>query len=291
MRLNNIHPTIKFKFEWETNGVLPFLDIKLIRAFGHIKITIYRKPTASQGYIHFFSAHDEQVKRATVSGFFLRAYRLCHPDLLTDEINHITLTFIELQYPLWMIELAHIRARKTYYNSARTKTYESTKFLVMPYTSGLEKLKGWLKSYNVQLAFKYNNTIGKSLIRNKTKREEQVGVYTVPCLDCPEGRVYIGETGRAMNKRVHEHKLDVRRREGKSSFFTHITLCNHRINFDEAKLVYKSENYIERRIVESTLIASVDNFNLSEGNYKLGPFLQTFILKHIRKKLVDLELR
>ena len=286
VRLNNIHPTIKFKFELETHGTLPFLDVKIIRAHGDIKITIYRKQTASEAYIHFFSVHDEQVKLSTISGLFLRAYRICHADLLTDEINHLTTTFIELQYPLWVIEQAHIKARKTYYKLNDTRTPSNTKkYLVMPYSANLGKLKYWLKEYDVELAYKYGNTIGKSLLRNKPVSIKHVGVYTIPCADCPDN-VYIGETGRSVEQRVHEHKLDVRRQANTSSIYTHINTHNHTIDFNNHKIIYKSNNYLERRVVESSLINIKNNFNLSEGQFKLGPLLQSFVYKYIRKKLL-----
>ena len=58
-RLNNLHPTIKFKFEWEVNGTLPFLDIKVHKTSSEPQFSIYRKPTNSCAYIHNFSMHSK----------------------------------------------------------------------------------------------------------------------------------------------------------------------------------------------------------------------------------------
>ena len=52
--LNNLAPSIKFTTEEENNGILPFLDVNVHRVDGGFKFSIFRKPTHSESYIHFF---------------------------------------------------------------------------------------------------------------------------------------------------------------------------------------------------------------------------------------------
>ena len=56
-RLNLLHPTIKFKFEWERDDKLSFLDVIVHKNNGNPLFFIYRMPTNSFAYIQSFSIH------------------------------------------------------------------------------------------------------------------------------------------------------------------------------------------------------------------------------------------
>jgi len=53
-RLNTLARTINFKVEWEDSGKLPFLDVLLSNVNGSLKFSVYRKPTHTANYLHFF---------------------------------------------------------------------------------------------------------------------------------------------------------------------------------------------------------------------------------------------
>jgi len=53
-QLNKLHDTIKFKVEWESDNVLPFLDVKVTKVNNKPVFSVYRKPTNSESYIHYF---------------------------------------------------------------------------------------------------------------------------------------------------------------------------------------------------------------------------------------------
>ena len=56
--LNEIRPTIRFTIEEEQDGTLPFLDTLLKRnEDGRLNISIYRKSTHMDRYLHFKSHH------------------------------------------------------------------------------------------------------------------------------------------------------------------------------------------------------------------------------------------
>ena len=59
---------------------------------------------------------------------------------------------------------------------------------------------------------------------------------------------------------------------------------SHAIDFENKKLVFPSENYIERRIVESCLIDTKDNFNISAGHFKLNKILNKILLYNLEEK-------
>ena len=95
-KLNSLHESIKFKYEWEVNKTLPFLDINIHRSTidNKFNFSVYRKPTATGSYIHYFSQHSDSIKRSILFSMFLRAYRICDNDLINTEIVNIRTGFV-----------------------------------------------------------------------------------------------------------------------------------------------------------------------------------------------------
>ena len=275
-RLNSLHPCIKFKVEWEKHGRLPFLDVLIHKESSGLHFSVYRKATNSNAYIHYYSFHDKRIKKAVISGMFLRAYRICNSDKLQDEIEHIQGIFTELRYPEWFIHDAHISARKTFFKKGNTTREPPRKCLVVPYNEGFRGFKKVCQQESVGVAFTYPNTISKTLIKNKPKTEENVVVYTMPCKTCPQ-KAYVGETGRNLEKRKYEHRRDIRVGNEKSALFCHVRDQQHVFDFDQAKIVFRSNDYLKRRIVESALISSTPNVNLSQGHFAFNKVIAGII--------------
>lgn len=242
---------------------------------------MYRKPTNSESYIHYFSYHGPEVKKSILVTFFLRAYRLCDMCTMADEINHIFCTFIELKYPLWFIDDCHQKARYIFYNPKETKKKEYHNAIVLPYSSSLNNIKKLKCSNKLHITYKYNNTIKNSLSKFKPLKD-MGGVYSIPCKNC--NNTYFGETGRDLPRRLYEHRGDIRRGNDLSSIFNHV-LQGHSIDFDNSKFVFNSDNYINRRIVESILIKKYPNFNISEGQFQIGEVPLEIISKRLLSRI------
>ena len=81
--LNSVRPSIQFTVEVEQEGTLPFLDTCIHRMEnGGLDITVYRKPTHTDRYLHFSSHHPRHVKRGLVKCLYDRAERV-----ITDSGN------------------------------------------------------------------------------------------------------------------------------------------------------------------------------------------------------------
>ena len=116
--LNNLHHSIKFKVEIETNESLPFLDTVVSRSENDtIKYKVYRKPTHSETYIHAFSSHSDKVKTGVISNMFLRAYKICDMEFLDEEIDHIRNVFANLGYSEIFTQRAHCKATQSFYGT------------------------------------------------------------------------------------------------------------------------------------------------------------------------------
>ena len=72
--INNLHQNDKFTMEEESNGELAFLDTLLKRNNGEISVSVYRKPTHTDQYLHYSSHHQTSCKERVVSSLFNRAY-------------------------------------------------------------------------------------------------------------------------------------------------------------------------------------------------------------------------
>ena len=65
--INNIEASIKFSTEHETNNSIPFLDVCVTReASGGLMTKIYKKPTHTNRYLNFNSAHSMSQKQGLV---------------------------------------------------------------------------------------------------------------------------------------------------------------------------------------------------------------------------------
>ena len=81
-KINNLAPTIKFTVEWEENHAIPFLDTKVHRLTSGFSFAVYRKPTHSGQYIHYFSSQSDQVKRGSI-------FLFC-----SERIDYVTFPFL-----------------------------------------------------------------------------------------------------------------------------------------------------------------------------------------------------
>jgi hypothetical protein len=99
-KLNSVHKSLHFSIELEKNGHLPFLDIMVSRDQSGKPLTqIYRKPTWSGLYTHFYSFVPLSYKKSLVRTLFHRARKLCSSVFLHDEFVFLTNTLLANGYP------------------------------------------------------------------------------------------------------------------------------------------------------------------------------------------------
>ena len=97
------------------------------------------------------------------------------------------------------------------------------------------------------------------------------GVYCIPCSSC--NQIYVGQSGKTLAERCKQHSYSVRTANSSSALFVHKQNYDHFINWNGAKMVYKSTSILERLIVENILIRKSVTMNLSEGMYKLDEYI------------------
>jgi len=110
---------------------------------------------------------------------------------------------------------------------------------VLPYLKGVsEPLLRCLQQQGIRTIFKSDTTLRSHLVRPKdtVDPDKQDGVvYRIPC-EC--GKVYIGETGRSMQKRIKEHDRDIRlARTQTSTVSEHANKTGHHPLWNEVKFI------------------------------------------------------
>lgn len=75
--INNLHPSLRFTIERESNGAIPFLDMKIMNNEGQLSSTWYNKPTDTGLIMNFHALAPKRYKRSVVSGLVHRIHRAC----------------------------------------------------------------------------------------------------------------------------------------------------------------------------------------------------------------------
>ena len=113
-----------------------------------------------------------------------------------------------------------LKTRRPRQRKRKQKKQRTTRYL--PYVKGVsEKIKKTCKAMNattkVKAVFKPYRMMRQILmkVKNPVPAEKKGVVYIIPCQDCT--KVYVGETGRTLKKRMSEHKQAVKRFDEKTT--------------------------------------------------------------------------
>ncbi|BHF81588.1 hypothetical protein SprV_0802472000 [Sparganum proliferum] len=232
--LNSIFPDIQFTMEEEVNNQLPFLDVQITRLTdGKIRTTVYRRATNTRRILHFRSNHPVGHKRSCVRTLFQRVQTHCSDDSgRKEEINYLQALFKANGYPKSFIRNC---LKKPHFERS---SGEKPKFwLSIPYVKNVsEATARILKPFGIGVAHKPECTIRQQIMKPKDPlptTEQSAVVYSIPCLNC--NATYVGETGKRLGTRLHEHQLAINRKDKLSLVYGHIRELNHDFAFDKAR--------------------------------------------------------
>ena len=147
------------------------------------------------------------------------------------------------------------------------------KLLYLSYIKGVsEKIEHICAPLGVKTIFKSRHTLRQSLMRVKSPRQEDVKtgvVYEVPCAEC--NHVYIGETGRCLQKRIKEHKYAVKTHDTKNGLAVLAWKNDHRVNWDAAEVRAFEEHYTKRKVLEALMIRKQKHTSNLDCGLQLNP--------------------
>ncbi|BHF77522.1 hypothetical protein SprV_0602062900 [Sparganum proliferum] len=224
--LNSIFPDIQFTMEEENNNQLPFLDVNVARTVsGRIRTTVYRKATNTRRILQFRSNHPIGHKRSCVRTLFQRVQTHCSDDDgKKEEAKYLHSLFTANGYPRSFIRECR---RKT---TRQRSVGEKPKFwLAIPYVKNVsEATARILNPFGIGVAHKPESTIRQQIMRPKDPlpaTEQSAVVYSIPCQNC--NARYVGETGKRLCTRLHEHQLAVNREDKLSLVYGHMQQEKH----------------------------------------------------------------
>ena len=159
--------------------------------------------------------------------------------------------------------LRFIRSCKSYHsaprrdsntNDASSASAPSTStFVVLPYVRGVsERISRVLRNNGVKVSCKPCNVLRTRFPRPKDKPfafQCRGVVYKVGCVDC--NFVYYGETDRALETRLKEHKQAVRVGDNNFKIAQNANQFVHDIDFDHTTIVDKARNFHKRLFLEA----------------------------------------
>ncbi|KXJ07567.1 hypothetical protein AC249_AIPGENE22404 [Exaiptasia diaphana] len=183
--LNDQYKKIKFTIERYSDKGLPFLDtLNTVNQDVSIQVSMYRKKTHTDRYLHFDSHHPSKHKAAVVHTL---AYR--KESLLSDETSkrkeqeHLEKSLLKNGYPEKFIQRHSVIRKKD--NGVKEGKDETKGFAVLPYVKGTtERVQRILQQHNIKCCIKPDKTLRQILSKPKdpVEYEKQSGVvYRIPC--------------------------------------------------------------------------------------------------------------
>ena len=249
--INNLHPMLKFTIEYEVNGELPFLDMKVLNEKGSLSSTWYRKPTDTGLMLNYHALAPRRYKKSVVAGFVHRIYRCCstwatfHESIekakVILEMNQYPPTFYEpiIRESLEKILDNQKPAKHTSGDSPDTATETVGKHMIFVQYRGkcTEEFARALHKLNapcaVVMTMRKLKTVLPSLKPAVEKKIRSRVVYKFHCPRC--NACYVGATTRHICTRLKEHL------KPSAVFGKHREVCRaRRIDIEEVEILASS---------------------------------------------------
>ena len=292
-KLNSFHDNIKFTHELEEEGMIPFLDVKVLRVEDdQIETSVYRKVTNTDIYMNWYSHAPTSWKIATLKSLIRRAFLVSSkPESLNAELIHLKDAFCDKNdYPRKLVEQIieneRISQRTDIQEEEVSNEEEEDKpialSLNLPYAGNkgemlVLKLRKYIskvvnknkKVVTITPVYKARRLGSNFNIKDKIKFEHQHNVvYHAKCPNKKCKSQYTGETRCRIEKREGQHKG----KDKKSHLFRHAQRTKHKkVNTHAFKIIgrgYRSN--FARKISESLFIKKLKpDLNVQKDSYKL----------------------
>ena len=168
--LNSIHPSIKFTMELEEDGSIPFLDTRVTRKVeGKLDITVYRKPTHTDRYLHFSSHHPTHVKKGLVRCLYDRARSIMKETTnLKTEKAHLAGALQCNGYPAAFVKAASVETTPRELDREAEQGEGKPTLMMLPYVADIsERIRKACRSYNIRVVFRSGPTFRSMLTKVK----------------------------------------------------------------------------------------------------------------------------
>lgn len=273
--LNSQHDRIRFTYEVEKEGSLPFLDVRVLRRQdGHLETQIYRKQTHTDKYLDFASHHSTQQKASVPRTLFTRSARCSTTEeARREEDRHVRQALRKNGYPNNFIQRSRKQLRaKERLNAIRQTPGDQNRgdggvnggdqakrpTVCIPYIQGVSEQITRLLKPHAKVSTKPGINLRDRLVRAKDRLGTKSKGGLVYEYRCQCGMVYVGETGRTLRTREMDHKRAIRNGNGDHSGISkHVLDTGHQIMWDEVRIVCHERNWHKRKMKEGYFISKL----------------------------------
>jgi hypothetical protein len=284
--LNSFYKQVQFTLEIEKSNSLNFLDLTISKKQQSLEFQIYRKPTFTDTIVHAQSIQSHSIK---LSNFHSMIHRLLTLPLRVDnyknEVNILKNIAKNNGYDHKLIDkLIYKKQRKLlqkqFYSineHTTTEPYHSINFI----PNITNKINNRLKRHNLKPISVNKNNLGSLLVNNKEKQNklQKSGVYQINCAQCEA--IYIGQSGRAIKKRILEHKRAILNNIFNSGFSEHCIKQNHFLDTHNIKLLHPTNKGKRLDLLEILEIKKAQKQNKyicnDQIDFNISPLLKTVI--------------
>jgi hypothetical protein len=215
----------------------------------HFKTKVFRKATNTDKILDFSSNHPLEHKRSCVKALFARINTHCTTEeIKIAEREYLIKQFKANGYPIKFINSC-LRTKPILLNNSTVQQ----KWVTLPYIQNVSEAASRLfKEANLKVAHKPVKYLGSHLSRLKDPvdtMEKNNVIYSVPCLNCEKR--YIGETGKMLKNRLHEHFLAIRRGDNLSQIWNHCSQYGHEVSLKDTTVLARGGTKNERLFLEA----------------------------------------
>jgi hypothetical protein len=272
--INDKHTCLRFTYEVESNGLLPFIGIMVSKRDDLYHTGIFHKPTNTDLFTNFNTFAPTTHKLAAVRSLCHRAINICssYKEIL-KELDSLTKRFQRNHYPKSILH----KLMSTMFNQQYSCNFDRTiaptvkppklifctKFygrISLFLSKQLKRLcHQFFKIPGKSIIFSYNTFKMKSLFKYKEALPDALHasvVYKFQCSSC--NATYVGQTARHLHTRISEH-LGVSSTTGQpiktnSTIFDHIYRTGHRVDPNNFSILCTARNRLDLPILEQYLI-------------------------------------
>ena len=219
--INDLHGNLKFTFEMEKDGKLPFLDMMILHSGNRLESMWYCKPSDTGLVLNYHALAPNKYKRSVVEGFVYRIFRSCsswhyfheslqiakqslnknqYPESFYDPIIEKTLeklTTLKENNPQEQVMAPHQQLNNTSH-------LVFIQYRGAPSQAFLKKLKNSGARVQPVITMRKMKTTLPSLKAPVPIHLQSRVVYRITCPSC--SACYVGQTARHVCTRFGEHK-------------------------------------------------------------------------------------
>ena len=240
--INDFHPNLKFTYEREDKGSIPFLDMRILHSGDKLTSTWYTKNTDTGLTMNYHALAPSRFKKSNVTGMVHRIHRACStPEHFKESLEKAKLLLRKNQYPPSFYEPIIKKtiekiSKPAQIEEDKEEQPELKKFFIRyrgqiteQFVNGLKKSGAPVQAI---LTIRKLKTVLPSLKAPVAKPYKGWVVYQINCSRCQS--CYVGQTARHLLSRIREH------RNVNTPVGNHFNNCNVELTMDDVKIIARS---------------------------------------------------